>query len=44
MRYTKIFCSSGIACEHPEPIWREKNVEVVENEKQSFGCIKNNSK
>jgi hypothetical protein len=21
----RILCSAGIACEHPEPVWRDKN-------------------
>ncbi len=31
-------CSTGIACEHPEAQWRDKNGEVVETEEEAFGC------
>jgi hypothetical protein len=34
----KKLCSTGIACEHPEAQWRDKNGEVVETEEQAFGC------
>ncbi len=34
----KSLCSAGIACEHPEAQWRDKNVEVVETEEKAFGC------
>jgi hypothetical protein len=34
----KSLCSAGIACEHPEAQWRDKNGEVVETEEQAFGC------
>ncbi len=30
--------SAGIAYEHPEELWRNKNGEVVETEEQAFGC------
>jgi len=29
--------SSGIVCELPEPVWRDKTGEVVKNEEQAFG-------
>jgi hypothetical protein len=34
----KNLCSTGIACEHPEAQWRERNGEVVETEEKAFGC------
>ena len=34
----KILCSTGIACKHPEDLWRDKNGEVVEVQEQAFGC------
>jgi hypothetical protein len=34
----KNLCSAGIACEHPEAQWRDKNGEIVETEEQAFGC------
>jgi len=34
----KNLCSTGIACEHPEAQWRDKNGEVVETEEEAFGC------
>jgi hypothetical protein len=34
----KILCSTGIACKHPEALWRDKNGEVVEVQEQAFGC------
>jgi hypothetical protein len=30
--------SAGIACEHPEALWRDKNGDVVEEKEQAFGC------
>jgi hypothetical protein len=34
----KDFCSAGGACEHPEPAWRNENVDIVEKEEEAFGC------
>jgi hypothetical protein len=34
----KNLCSAGLACEHPEPLWRDENGEVVETEEKAFGC------
>jgi len=34
----KNLCSAGIACEHPEAQWRDKNGDVVETEDEAFGC------
>jgi hypothetical protein len=34
----KNLCLAGLACEHPEPVWRDKNGEAVESEEQAFGC------
>jgi hypothetical protein len=30
-------CSAGIACKHPEALWKNKNGDVVEVQKQAFG-------
>jgi hypothetical protein len=34
--YNKIykdFCSAGVACEHPEHVWRNENGDIVEKER-----------
>ncbi len=30
-------CSACLACKHPEPLWRNKNGDVTESEKNVFG-------
>jgi hypothetical protein len=32
------FCSAGVACEHPEPVWRNENRGIVEKEEKAFRC------
>jgi hypothetical protein len=34
--YKNLF-TAGIACEHPEPLWRDENGNVVESEENAFG-------
>lgn len=39
--YSKIykdFCSAGVACEHPEPAWRNENGDIFEKEEEAFRC------
>ncbi len=31
-------CTVGMACEHPEPVWRDENGKVVESKEEAFGC------
>ncbi len=33
----KDLCSTGLACEHPESLWRNKEGEIVEREEEAFG-------
>ena len=30
-------CTVGMACEHPEPVWRDENGKVVESKEEAFG-------
>jgi hypothetical protein len=34
----KDFCSAGVACENPEPVWRNENGDIVKKEEEAFGC------
>jgi hypothetical protein len=34
----KDLCSAGLACEHPEPVWRNEHGEIVEKAEDAFGC------
>jgi len=34
----KDFCSAGVACEHPEPLWWNEKGEIMEKEDEAFGC------
>jgi hypothetical protein len=36
-RSTKNLCTNGLAVAHPEPLWRNKKGEVVEEEEKAFG-------
>jgi hypothetical protein len=34
-------CTAGLACKHPEPLWRDENGDVVNSDENACGCKSN---